>query len=192
MAVNKRTRFEVLRRDNYTCRYCGGRAPNVALTVDHVVPTALGGSDDPSNLVTACAECNSGKSSTGPDERTVADVSGDAVRWAKAMMQAEEVVRAQYAADDKLCEHFVSYWETYTWQFQGKAQMVPLPADWRSRLLELLRAPGLTERDVKEAIDACMSSQYVKNEFAYCLGVLKNRLQARQVIAQQLIRDGRV
>jgi hypothetical protein len=22
MAVSKRTRFEVLRRDNYTCRYC--------------------------------------------------------------------------------------------------------------------------------------------------------------------------
>lgn len=33
MAVTKRTRFEVLRRDNYTCRYC--RSTDGALTVDH-------------------------------------------------------------------------------------------------------------------------------------------------------------
>lgn len=57
MAVSKRTRFEVLRRDNHTCRYCGQAAPDVKLTVDHVTPVALGGTDDPANLVTACAEC---------------------------------------------------------------------------------------------------------------------------------------
>lgn len=54
MAVSKRTRYEVLRRDNHTCRYCGGSAPDVRLTVDHVLPVTLGGSDDPSNLVAAC------------------------------------------------------------------------------------------------------------------------------------------
>lgn len=52
MAVTKRTRFEVLRRDNYTCRYC--RSTDGALTVDHVTPRSLGGSDDPSNLVACC------------------------------------------------------------------------------------------------------------------------------------------
>ncbi|MGC7224589.1 HNH endonuclease, partial [Mycobacteroides abscessus subsp. massiliense] len=44
MAVTKRLRYEVLRRDNYSCRYCGRSAPEVKLTVDHVVPVALGGS----------------------------------------------------------------------------------------------------------------------------------------------------
>lgn len=58
MTVSKRIRFEVLRRDNYTCRYCGGSAPDVKLTVDHVMPVALG---DPTNLVTACKDCNAGK-----------------------------------------------------------------------------------------------------------------------------------
>jgi 5-methylcytosine-specific restriction endonuclease McrA len=38
MAVSKRTRYEVLRRDNHACRYCGGIAPDVILTVDHVTP----------------------------------------------------------------------------------------------------------------------------------------------------------
>lgn len=34
MAVSKRTRYEVLRRDNHACRYCGASAPEVKLTVD--------------------------------------------------------------------------------------------------------------------------------------------------------------
>lgn len=34
MAVSKRTRFEVFRRDDYTCRYC--RATDNPLTIDHV------------------------------------------------------------------------------------------------------------------------------------------------------------
>lgn len=57
-----RDRYAVLARDHFTCRYCGARAPGVELRVDHVIPLAKGGTDDPSNLVTACEPCNSGKS----------------------------------------------------------------------------------------------------------------------------------
>ena len=39
MAVTKRVRFEVLRRDEYTCRYC--RSKENELTIDHVVPVTL-------------------------------------------------------------------------------------------------------------------------------------------------------
>lgn len=77
MAVSKRLRYEVLRRDNHTCRYCGATAPDVPLRVDHVTPVALGGTDTPDNLVTACEPCNSGKSST--IEGFVAAVSARAV-----------------------------------------------------------------------------------------------------------------
>ena len=78
MAVSKRTRFEVLRRDDFTCRYC--RSKDHELTVDHVVPVALGGTDKPDNLVAACRDCNAGKSSTPPDTALVSDVEADAVR----------------------------------------------------------------------------------------------------------------
>ncbi|MYR30536.1 MULTISPECIES: HNH endonuclease [unclassified Streptomyces] len=64
MAVSKRLRYEILRRDKHTCRYCGAHAPDVPLRVDHVLPVALGGSDHPSNLATSCDPCNNGKSST--------------------------------------------------------------------------------------------------------------------------------
>lgn len=82
MAVSKRLRYEILRRDNHACRYCGASAPTVKLNVDHVIPQALGGSDKPTNLVTACADCNSGKTSSLPNAEPVADVEQEAFRRA--------------------------------------------------------------------------------------------------------------
>ncbi len=55
-------RFRVLRRDGYTCRYCGARAPQVPLHVDHVVPWVARPCHEEHNLVTACEACNLGKS----------------------------------------------------------------------------------------------------------------------------------
>lgn len=84
MAVSKRLRYEILRRDNHACRYCGATAPGVKLNVDHVIPTSLGGSDKPDNLVTACADCNSGKTSSLPDAMPVEDVNQEKFRQAVA------------------------------------------------------------------------------------------------------------
>jgi 5-methylcytosine-specific restriction endonuclease McrA len=47
----------VLRRDNYICHYCGGRAA----TADHVIPKSRGGTDAWDNLVAACRSCNGSK-----------------------------------------------------------------------------------------------------------------------------------
>ena len=49
----------ILKRDNYTCQYCGTQ--DSKLTIDHIIPKALGGKDTWSNLVTACQECNNKK-----------------------------------------------------------------------------------------------------------------------------------
>lgn len=60
--VNKRLRFEVFRRDGYACRYCGRSAKDgMVLEPDHVISVEEGGSDDISNLVTSCFDCNRGK-----------------------------------------------------------------------------------------------------------------------------------
>jgi len=84
MAVSKRLRYEILRRDNHACRYCGATAPGVKLNVDHVIPQALGGSDKPDNLVTACADCNAGKTSSMPNAMPVQDVDQRTFRQAAA------------------------------------------------------------------------------------------------------------
>lgn len=56
------TRFKVLRRDHFTCMYCGARPPYVRLHVDHVVAVSRGGANNESNLIAACSDCNLGKS----------------------------------------------------------------------------------------------------------------------------------
>lgn len=62
MALSVRTRFEVFKRDEFTCQYCGRKSPEVVLEADHIIPIAGGGSDDVVNLTTSCWECNRGKS----------------------------------------------------------------------------------------------------------------------------------
>jgi hypothetical protein len=60
--IPKSLRFEVFKRDSFTCQYCGSKAPDVLLHIDHIKPVADGGENDILNLVTACVGCNLGKS----------------------------------------------------------------------------------------------------------------------------------
>ena len=60
--ASARLRFLILERDAFTCRYCGRKAPDVELHVDHAIALADGGTDTADNLVTACRDCNLGKS----------------------------------------------------------------------------------------------------------------------------------
>lgn len=59
--INNKLRFDVLFRDGFTCQYCGRKPPEVELEVDHMFPVAAGGTNEISNLIASCRECNSGK-----------------------------------------------------------------------------------------------------------------------------------
>lgn len=59
--ISKKLRFEVFKRDNFTCQYCGRMAPYVILEVDHIKPVCKGGENDILNLITSCKDCNMGK-----------------------------------------------------------------------------------------------------------------------------------
>ena len=61
-ALPKGMRFDILKRDNFTCKYCGRSAPDVELQVDHIVPWTVVRKHEPDNLTTACKDCNLGKS----------------------------------------------------------------------------------------------------------------------------------
>lgn len=118
--VPRSLRFQILRRDNHACRYCGATAPKAKLTVDHVVAQALGGTNAPGNLVTACQPCNSGKGATPADAAIVADVSADALRWARARSEAAEQLKED---DEDLLRHTMA--------------VLDYCADWFLNLLKL-------------------------------------------------------
>lgn len=60
-AVSKKMRFEVFKRDSFTCQYCGRKAPDIVLHIEHITPVSKGGKNTLMNLVTSCVECNLGK-----------------------------------------------------------------------------------------------------------------------------------
>jgi len=62
MAITKKIRFEVFKRDGFVCQYCGKYPPETTLEVDHIKPKSRGGGDDINNLITSCFDCNRGKS----------------------------------------------------------------------------------------------------------------------------------
>jgi hypothetical protein len=61
----KYTDREIFERDNWTCHICGkkvrksgDRLHPLGATIDHLVPLALGGDDEPANMATAHWKCN--------------------------------------------------------------------------------------------------------------------------------------
>lgn len=81
MSLPRRVRFEILRRDNHACRYCGAKAPRVELEVDHVIPRHHGGTDDRWNLTAACVDCNRSKGAGIPHDDVIRDVRHDEVNY---------------------------------------------------------------------------------------------------------------
>jgi len=60
--ISDAKRYAIYQRDGFACVYCGASARDGnGLSIDHVRPRTLGGSDEATNLVTACLECNAAK-----------------------------------------------------------------------------------------------------------------------------------
>ena len=60
----------ILRRDNYTCQYCGKRQL-AKLEIDHVHPRSKGGKNSWTNLVACCHTCNVKKGNRNLNETSM-------------------------------------------------------------------------------------------------------------------------
>lgn len=171
MAVTKRTRFEVLKRDNHTCRYCGASAPDATLTVDHVMPVALGGNDDPSNLVAACRDCNAGKGSTSPDAALVAEVGEDDMRWAAAVKRAADEMAERTKEKANRLDWFTTAWERWD------SDHAYLPTGWAKSVDHWLGA-GLPDLVLLDCLDIALGNRGVdhRSVFAYMGGIARKKI----------------
>lgn len=98
-STGKRLRFEIFKRDRFTCQYCGAQPPAVVLVLDHRIPVVEGGLSDEINLVTACEPCNQGKAGK-PLNSTIAAPDADLL-YLEAQQEAAELRRYQAALQDK-------------------------------------------------------------------------------------------
>lgn len=182
MAISRALRFEILRRDDHACIYCGGRAPDVKLTVDHIIPVALGGQDNAANLVTACAECNAGKGKTMPGSPHVAQVDERNIAWRAALDQAaaESLVKPDGEGDMlAAAREAFGAWRDFT------------PAEEDS--LRTVFRRGLPAQTIAEAMRIAFHNDNLpdRSTFRYAMGVCWNRLRAIEERAEQIIQANR-
>lgn len=197
MGVNKRMRYEVLRRDNFACRYCGLKASDTELVVDHVMPVALGGSDEPSNLVAACRDCNAGKAASNPDATMIDDVASDALRWAAAIKVAAEKRKLSREAEQKIFMTFVEY--MFTMERNWPKAVAPSidsagsPTLARDTIIQFLKL-GLSMEELQEAIEVAMFNDRIDEEsiWKYFCGVCWRKVDALHDEASDLVKAGEV
>lgn len=120
--ISKETRFEVFKRDSFTCQYCGRSAPDVILNVDHIQPVAKDGDNSITNLITACFDCNNGKR-----DKELSDDS--AIKKQKKMLDELQERRDQLqmmmqwqkslsSLDEEIIDQACDYWEELTEEYR--------------------------------------------------------------------------
>lgn len=130
MALSKSLRFEVFKRDSFTCQYCGRSAPEVLLHADHIDPKANGGEDTILNLVTSCQDCNLGKGAPADPpqfyETPPIDITGGA--------DAADYIEEQRGGDAETIDHYrrAGNWLSHQWA-QDVGHAVPgLEDAWKA------------------------------------------------------------
>lgn len=115
--ISKRTRFDVFKRDGFTCQYCGAQPPGVVLELDHVHPVSLGGDSGEINLTTSCNVCNSGKSNKLLGDRAVRPDADEA--YLRVQQELAEAKRYLQAKDElsqmegELKTHVLRTWQEH-------------------------------------------------------------------------------
>lgn len=183
MSISRALRFQILKRDGFKCYYC--HVGGVELQVDHVIPEALGGTDDPSNLVAACEPCNTGKAAVPPDAPLVASVAEDAQRWAAAMQFAAETRAEDRQRRYQTYKQFAEWWEA--WKYRD-GSTVDVPDDWTNSI-DTFENAGLTLDDFHELIRVAMSAK-TNDEWRYFCGCAWRQIREAQAVARAFIDRG--
>lgn len=190
MAVSSRLRFEILKRDNFTCRYCGRRSAGTELRVDHVVPRTLGGSDLPDNLVAACHDCNAGKSSTFVDlaAADIATPPNQVMRDAIAYAAKEK--HPELPETEAACAALLERWHDWACGKGDDRRPIPMDDGWRSTV-RIWVVRGLPLDVMLDAVQIAMTREKVavSDVWRYFCGICWNRLTQLENRAKELIAE---
>jgi hypothetical protein len=191
MALSKSLRFEILRRDSHVCRYCGAKAPDAQLVVDHVVPVSLGGADDPANLVTACEDCNAGKGSTPPDAALISDVKQSQEKYELALalaglkieIERQEIQGLVAEFHDAWCNAMPSFAQPGRGDFPGPEKL--------GQTLKTFLSRGLGWEAIIDCVQIAADASHVaqRSRFRYFCGVCNVKVREIHETAVQIARE---
>ena len=168
--ISKGKRFDIFRRDSFTCQYCGKQPPDVVLEVDHIRPVSKGGDNDDLNLITACYDCNRGKAAKLLNQAPKPDVD---LEWLELQQEIAELsryqearaIREQILTDTVHClqDSWCRIYETW------------MPAEYIVRRMLVRYCPMLIEEAFRD-VAVKVSGGYLKksNWVPYTWGVLRN------------------
>jgi 5-methylcytosine-specific restriction endonuclease McrA len=172
--IPKKLRFEVFKRDNFTCQYCGKMAPDVVLEVDHIIPIADGGRNDILNLVTSCFDCNRGKGKVRlNDNQTLKKQQEQIKQLAERREQIEMLMdwrRELEMFDDEQVEEFCRYFEE---RFNRGVTDCG-----KEKLLNWIREFGLLE--VLDSFDISIKQYLNKCGLEYCFDYIPRICNVRR------------
>ena len=155
MAISKKLRFEVFKRDNFKCQYCGKSSPRVVLEIDHVIPINKGGQDNSENLITSCFDCNRGKGKdlleeykegTDPTEQAILLLERE-----RQLKEYNEVMKKVRKRKNEDFDKILDYWDK---AFNGQPKC---PSNIVMRALNFI-----PREQVLEAVDICCRG-YIKH-----------------------------
>jgi HNH endonuclease len=112
--ISKKLRFEVFKRDSFTCQYCGRKAPEILLEIDHIEPVSKGGIDDLLNLIASCKDCNAGKSAGRLTETVILDKRREQL---EELQERKEQIQMMFQwqkellnLDDQVIDQLSEFW----------------------------------------------------------------------------------
>lgn len=167
VGISTRKRFEVFKRDGFTCLYCGAHPPTVILHCDHIVPVAEGGGNEMDNLTTACERCNLGKSSV-PLTSVPASLKERAAEVKEREAQLKAYTKILRAAKDRVIDES---WEVAT-PFCEAYRKESIRKDWFASINRFVELLGVME--VLDAMSLALSrkSHRAQQEcFVYFCGI---------------------
>ncbi len=157
--IRKSVRFEVFKRDSFTCQYCGAKSPDVVLEVDHITPVAEGGDNDILNLVTACRPCNAGKSDRRLSDATAIDVRRAQIEELEGRRQQLEMLHEWHVSLIDIDAQAVTLAGDLWFQSTGRGGC-SLSDEAAAELRKLIKRHGFDEVciSIKDAAEAAQRS----------------------------------
>lgn len=176
--VSARVRFEVLKRDKFACQYCGAKAPEVLLEVDHVVPVAGGGTNDIANLLSSCKPCNGGKGARLlSDDTAITKQRAQMEELAARREQLELMMQWQTSLlgiEEDEAKHVADYWTRTTsgWSLSavGVATIRKLLRKYPS--IDIMRAMRASVDQYGKFVDGKLTHETVVLAFNYVPRIL--------------------
>jgi len=182
MAISKKTRFEVFKRDGFTCQYCGRKPPEVILEIDHILPKKRKGKDNIENLITACFDCNRGKGA-----RELTSIPSSVIKRTEILKEKELQLKEFYKFQEKInkrIESDIDYLDEKWHALSGEEEEYCFTDRARVQIKTLLKT--FDRYEIEYAMEIAWAKQYLKDRFAYMCGVLWTRKRQREE------RDGKV